>query len=538
MDNVEELYKNYGILADAGEKASEHLSCYQFILKATKGTTAEKRLACQFIPRFFKYFPELSEQAIDAQLDLCEDEETPIRRLAIKSLPDFCKTAPEHILKISDILTQLLQQEDATEVTIVQDGLKILISKDSQAAIEGIFSQISVGDDLVREKALRFLTSIASSGIIGKDEKSGQIILQEVKKILSDVTGDEFTSIISMLTKVKSIANKPQYLADLITEQAELDKDFQPNEPESLDRLITCTRQASPFFIKGASSAKYLDYLFKKVLPVLDNITVEASDYKYEVMKLLVELSEYATEENAKEHIDGIFQSLINLMPLQVATTEEEIEENVVAKLNFLFVECWMYAFHKLGAKHPLFLASDASAIKLKDFRSRLQYFGRMVQIYTRQSKLFLKNKTKLELAEEENKLKLLKLAACNNINILIKDLLHNPPSYKSVVIASWKSKSSPIQTVDESVEEKRKRAGITPITLDNLSPKGSRDAKKVYSLPEKRKGVQMSETYLGRNKQGYNRGNNRGRWQGNRGRRGRGGNNSNQESYESFLFR
>jgi hypothetical protein len=27
----------------------------EFILKATKGTTAEKRLACQFIPRFFKY---------------------------------------------------------------------------------------------------------------------------------------------------------------------------------------------------------------------------------------------------------------------------------------------------------------------------------------------------------------------------------------------------------------------------------------------------------------------------------------------------
>ena len=345
-----------------------------------------------------------------------------------------------------------------------------------------------------------------------------------------------------MLTKVKSIANNPQYLADLITEQAELDKDFQPNEPESLDRLITCTRQASPFFIKGASSAKYLDYLFKKVLPVLDDITVEASDYKYEVMKLLVELSEYATEDNAKEHIDGIFQSLIKLMPLPINATEDELEENIVAKLNFLFVECWMYAFHKLGAKYPIFLANEGSANKLKDFRLRLQYFGRMVQIYIRQSKLFLKNKTKSELAEEESKLKLLVLGACNNINILIKDLLHNPPSYKSVVVASWKSKSSPIQIVDESVEERRKRAGITPITLDNLSPKIPRDAKKVYSLPEKRKGVEMSETFMGRKgERGYNRGgSNRSKWQGNRGRnkRGRGGKNSNQESHENFLFR
>ena len=92
-----------------------------------------------------------------------------------------------------------------------------------------------------------------------QDEKVGQFLLQEVKKVLSDVTGEEFTAFISMLTKVKSIASNPQNMADLITEQAELDKEFQPSEPESLDRLITCTRQATPFFLKGASSAKYLE---------------------------------------------------------------------------------------------------------------------------------------------------------------------------------------------------------------------------------------------------------------------------------------
>ena len=40
-----------------------------------KGDASEKKLACQFIPRFFKDFPKLAEQAIDAQLDLCEDED-------------------------------------------------------------------------------------------------------------------------------------------------------------------------------------------------------------------------------------------------------------------------------------------------------------------------------------------------------------------------------------------------------------------------------------------------------------------------------
>lgn len=165
MTNVEDLYKNFGILADAGENAGDHVEAYQAILDGIKGSTSEKKLSCQFIPRFFKYFPTLSEAAIDAQLDLCEDEETPIRRQAIKSLPDFCAASTEHIPRITDILTQLLQQEDAAELAIVRSGLEKLIKKEPESALGGIFIQISVGDDVVREKAINFLTHITKSGM-------------------------------------------------------------------------------------------------------------------------------------------------------------------------------------------------------------------------------------------------------------------------------------------------------------------------------------------------------------------------------------
>ena len=110
MAGVELLYKNYGILADAGEAAGEHLEAYQSFIDATKASLPEKKLACQFIPKFFIHFPSLADAAIDAQLDLCEEEETPLRCQAIKSLPDFCKDGSDHILRITDILTQLLQQ--------------------------------------------------------------------------------------------------------------------------------------------------------------------------------------------------------------------------------------------------------------------------------------------------------------------------------------------------------------------------------------------------------------------------------------------
>lgn len=49
------------------------------ILDGVKGGAKEKRLAAQFIPKFFKHFPELADSAINAQLDLCEDEDVSVR---------------------------------------------------------------------------------------------------------------------------------------------------------------------------------------------------------------------------------------------------------------------------------------------------------------------------------------------------------------------------------------------------------------------------------------------------------------------------
>jgi len=68
-----------------------------------------------------------------------------------------------------------------------------------------------------------------------------------------------------------------------------------------------------------------------------------------------------------------------------------------------------MFAFHALGRYHPEFLSADENKERLKDFRLRLGYFARGTQNYI------------------------------TNIDVLIKDLFHNPPSYKSTVTLSWK---------------------------------------------------------------------------------------------------
>lgn len=44
---------------------------------------------------------------------------------------------------------------------------------------------------------------------------------------MSDVTGDEFKSFMGVLSKLKSIVSEPQNLADVIADQAELEKSFE-----------------------------------------------------------------------------------------------------------------------------------------------------------------------------------------------------------------------------------------------------------------------------------------------------------------------
>jgi len=68
-----------------------------------------------------------------------------------------------------------------------------------------------------------------------------------------------------------------------------------------------------------------------------------------------------------------------------------------------------------------------------------LQYFARGIQGYIKKLREALQGKTADELKTDENKIKVVALKTTSNINTLIKDLFHSPPSYKSVISLSWK---------------------------------------------------------------------------------------------------
>ncbi|XP_071809643.1 apoptosis inhibitor 5-like [Asterias amurensis] len=567
MVTVEQLYKDYGVLADAGDKAGEHQDEYRSILSAITAGTSEKKLAAQFIPRFFKYFSDLEDTAINAQLDLCEDDDCMIRRSAIKELPNLCKENTNHLLRIADVLTQLLQSDDPQEVNIVNISLMSLFKIDMKGTLGGLFSQILSGEDLVRERAIKFLNSrlkLGSSDPLPKEVE--EFIIEKTKEVLADVTGEEFVLFMQLLSKMSAMQTETgrQQMVDLVAEQADIKSPFQPEDPDCVDRLIQCVREALHFFSLTVASTKFMVYMCNNVLPVLSDIVVPGSeskkeedekskpvleyDIKLEVLRQLADMSTFTLELGSDDGLKNVFSKLVEYMPLPPADPEGEDTENGKAtdepKLQFSYVECLMYTFYQLAKKQPDFLVAEENADRLKDFKVRLQYFARGTQLYVKQLRIALQGKVGDEMKKEENKLKVVALRVTNNINTLIKDLFRNPPSYKSSIVLSWK----PIQKQPTSPEPSplgQKRSNITPITFTNDptpakksnvgAQKKAHTPRAMYQPPSgkysNKAGAAPSDPEYGAGYGGAGRGQRGNQWRGGRGR-GRGRNSGGKWRY------
>ncbi|XP_044775330.1 apoptosis inhibitor 5 isoform X2 [Neomonachus schauinslandi] len=449
MPTVEELYRNYGILADATEQVGQ------------------------------------------------------IRRQAIKELPQFA--TGENLPRVADILTQLLQTDDSAEFNLVNNALLSIFKMDAKGTLGGLFSQILQGEDIVRERAIKFLSTKLKTlpdEVLTKEVE--ELILTESKKVLEDVTGEEFVLFMKILSGLKSLqtVSGRQQLVELVAEQADLEQTFNPSDPDCVDRLLQCTRQAVPLFSKNVHSTRFVTYFCEQVLPNLSSLTtpVEGLDIQLEVLKLLAEMSSFCGDmEKLETNLRKLFDKLLEYMPLPPEEAENgENAGNEEPKLQFSYVECLLYSFHQLGRKLPDFLTAKLNAEKLKDFKIRLQYFARGLQVYIRQLRLALQGKTGEALKTEENKIKVVALKITNNINVLIKDLFHIPPSYKSTVTLSWK----PVQKVE--IGQKRASEDTTSGSPPKKSPAGpKRDARQIYNPPSGKYSSNLSNFNYERSLQG-----------------------------------
>lgn len=162
-----------------------------------------------------------------------------------------------------------------------------------------------------------------------------------------------------------------QELADIVTEQAELSQPFQPTDAEFVDRLLSCTRQAIPFFMKGASAQTFFAYMVSQVIPLLSDLPVaeEGEDSKLEVLKVCAEMSPCRlSDETVKSSVEPVYNLLLEYMPLPPSDEEEKTsDESSEPKLQFSYVECLIFTFHQLAktvSSDYLFIPSMCQSIE------------------------------------------------------------------------------------------------------------------------------------------------------------------------------
>jgi len=475
-DLIEQLYLCAEVLNNAKDKAGEHENEFRTILGSVRssagsgGASGVKRLASQFIARFAPKFPGLGNESLDAILDLCEDDDLNIRKQAIKDLPLMCrgesKQSKEYLPKIADVLTQLLQTDEPSEVNIIQSAIMSLMRKDCKGTLIGLFCQIKTGGDLVRERALKFL--FVKLKTEGKDllNKEGEVhLFEEIKACTFEgCSAEEFHMFMSMLSYSsipKTVAGQSM-IVEMISKMIDFDKNFDSDDEEAVDRTIQCFQAASEYFSSMVKSTKFCEYLCLSVLPEWDALL---STDQAKLLRILAETCAHTSDnlEKPDEATANVNTVLMEYLP-EVPTSSDEsgAADSEARAVEFTKVECLLFAFHTVGQMSSF---PDKNPELFKELKTRLQHFALGIQGYMRKLRENLAGKSggsSASSSSPEYKVKAEALKSTTNINSLIKDLLHTPPSFKTKIRLSWKEEEKVAKPALKDGSSAAKRKSIT----------------------------------------------------------------------------
>lgn len=434
--------------------------------------TNEKILAAQQIASFFRYFPNYEDLAFDAIVDLCESADVDVRKRATYAMMQICRDCKHFVSKAADILIQLYQTNQASEVTLINSSLSALLELDIQKFLQSFFTNFEEGNEVVRERALKFLSSkIQSISESSLTKEAEEQLLDYSKKAMEDVTKDEFLTFIGILTKLKisKTATGQSMIVSAIKSQAELKKPFDPNDTDFLDKFLLCTKHTIPLLSQYNRASEYINFICINLLPNLSVLAEKGNDLP--VLQALAEMSPYILDEDSPSLIDldkcldSLYKKLIEFLAkppteevesAKVEAKSENVEntgdtaakvddqepeaKSVVkkqeAEIHFTHIEYLLYAFHHLGRVRPSFL----SEALFQEIKPRLQGTSDGCKRYMERLDAQLKNVKPADLMKEENKLRSIALKTTKNITLMIKDLFYKPPQFtKSTISLSFK---------------------------------------------------------------------------------------------------
>jgi hypothetical protein len=343
-DRLAILYDWSEAMTAAGDQVKEKYETeYKKIIEyvKTSANNKERILAAQLLSRFFKFFPELEDSAFDSIVDLCESPDVDVRKHATLVMISICRGSKQVVSKAADILIQLYQTNQPSEITLINQSLNTLLNLNIEQFLKSFYANFEDGSELVRERALKFLSSKIGAVVENVLTKEVEEKLMEyTKKALEDVSKDEFITFINILSKLKiAKTNSGQAtLVAAIKTQAELDKPFDVHNTEALDKFLLCTRHTIPFLSQYNRASEYVNYICLNILPVLDELKPNGNDLQ--ILQILAEMSPFIIAEDAPNLIDldkchqAVYKKLLSYLPLPpetIATTEDKSAQPLTA---------------------------------------------------------------------------------------------------------------------------------------------------------------------------------------------------------------
>lgn len=446
-------------------------------------------MAAQLVARFFKYFPEHENDAFNSIIDLCESADVDVRKHATMAMIAISRDCKQVVGKAADILIQLYQSNQASEVNLINQSLATLLNLDIESFLKIFFENFDDGSEQVRDRAIKFLSSkihtIDESRMTKEVEEQ---LMNYTKKAMEDVTKDEFIAFVGILSKLKisKTSTGQATIVSAIKSQAEMDKDFDPN---TLDKFLLCTRLTMPFLSQYNTASEYINFICLKILPHLKELNGE--DLK--VLQALAELSPNIISGDIPKLIDldqcvqAVYSKLMEYLPMppevvdqpmaeqQPATASSEVKpdagEAPAADSNgqaqekptegsqpaqaeaannpggdqakkpqdtdfqFTHIEYLMYTFVQLCRLNP---ALYTEAIQTES-KKQLFYLSNGCKKYTDALERQLAGVKRQDLVLEENKLRSVALRTTKNISSMIVGLFKRPADFKTSIVLSCK---------------------------------------------------------------------------------------------------
>eukprot|EP00026_Physarum_polycephalum_P006046 Phypoly_transcript_06086.p1 GENE.Phypoly_transcript_06086~~Phypoly_transcript_06086.p1 ORF type:complete len:589 (-),score=107.81 Phypoly_transcript_06086:81-1763(-) len=492
-NNSNEIQRLYDIsttldsnIANISTEPAKYEALYEEILQGSKGGQKSKMLVAQFIPKYLPHFQKFADKSINSLIDLCEEDDLATRVNAIRALPIIAKITPDFLPKVADILGQLLQAEQQVEVDRVKQSLVSLLLQDLKGTLTALFSQTLSEDEGLRVKAIAFIFEkvVPMREEINKTEDSQKSVAENVKRVLPHVvSAKEFQLFTDLLCSLK-IYSKGPAASELLELLADINANFTASE-EGLAKLTTCIQSAAEFYLRGATSEKFLGILATKALPVFATMKEQ---HQVELIQRLTEIAPHLNATDAKTLMPPLYDLILTQIPLP--PTAGEAQED--PKINFSIVESALYIFHTLAAKAPGLLrglcginvvtgqpssmSTELAVDKKKDLDARLKHLEETTsKNYIQPMEVVRKSLVKATTPEEIQKKNIIEIAlkATHNVLLLAQNLSHKNPIFGAITknlvlsftIGKGKTSKKPTQTQSAPEPKQIKTTKVAPPT-------------------------------------------------------------------------